>query len=170
VQELGDDFAPVFDDDPERDEYAVVDTLRATEVGFSLRRPLQTGGSLLLVRDFEVHPGFSGQLLGGRLLAHAVWALIRHPDDLLYLGAFRWRKLFTHDPRMLKPSAGEVAQLVRYYERFGFHRAEPEKCITRKDHVRLYRHVGTFGLPFHGLGPLSKWAGKQGVEPLEDDP
>jgi GNAT superfamily N-acetyltransferase len=169
VNELDVDFKVAFSDHEEYVEFEIVDALRATDDGFSLRRPLQDGGSLLLVRDLEVHPAFAGQLLGARLLGHTVWELTRHPGDLVYLGAYPWRRLFARTRGVPQCSSRDVARLVNYYERLGFHRAEPEKRITGRDHVRLYRHVGAFGLPISGLGWLSERAGHPRLEPVESE-
>ena len=97
VAEVNESWAVAFEDYEDKYEYEVVDRLRAVDDGRTLRNPLQVGGSLLMLYGLEVHPAFTGQRLGARLLMHALWELIRHPDDLLYLRARPLRQFFTRE-------------------------------------------------------------------------
>jgi GNAT superfamily N-acetyltransferase len=132
------------------EEYRVIDRLRDTDDGATLRRPLQRGGSLLRMHGLEVHPAFARQLIGGRLLMHALWELSRDSDDLVYLDAFPVRSLFTRERHAARVSADTRAGIVRYYTRLGFYRTEPRAPLTGKKPVRFYRHVGAFGMPWMG--------------------
>jgi GNAT superfamily N-acetyltransferase len=167
VEEMNPSFAEAFRDDEERDEFEVVDRLRGVDDGITLRRPLQTGGSLLIIRGFEVHPAFAGQRIGARTLFHAVWELARHPDDLIYFGAYPVRTIFTRGGTSQGVTPGALTGIVRYYMRLGFHRAEPDAVLSGDTHARLYRHIGAFGLPVDGLGILSEQAGRARVEPID---
>lgn len=42
-------------------------------------------GSLFYIRNVEVHPAFSGQQIGARLVAHALWSLSRSDGDVAML-------------------------------------------------------------------------------------
>ncbi|MFL5580929.1 MAG: GNAT family N-acetyltransferase [Gemmatimonadaceae bacterium] len=150
VAEIGRDswFESLSDgEDFDAPMYRAVDRLREVTLPGVARRPLSNGGSLHVLRLFEVHPAFAGQLLGARLLAHALWVLMRHPGDLVYLAACPGRALFTRTPLPRQPShvpAAAIRSLVAYYRRLGFTRAErgPMQDGTP---VPMYRHVGAFG-------------------------
>jgi ribosomal protein S18 acetylase RimI-like enzyme len=133
--------------------------VRSMEVddGRTLRHPLRDGGSLLSLSQLQVHPKLRGQALGLRLVAHAMWELVRHPGDLAVLQAHPTETIFDawEERQRHRVKAEDVQRVVDYFERLGFYRAEPDAPVTRTSLVAMFRQVGTFGLPFAGLGALS---------------
>jgi GNAT superfamily N-acetyltransferase len=95
-------------------------------------RPMSRG-SLWWVRALHVHPRCRGEQLGGRLLAHALWELVRGPRDLVVLEAHPEPTRFAAEPAMpgladwetyQQPSCTGVDGLARYFGRMGFLRAD----------------------------------------------
>ncbi len=111
-------------------------------------------GSLFYIRGLSVHPAFGGQQLGARLVAHALWAMQRSTGDTTVLLAKPTENYFTAG----EPACGvrEIRRLVRYYERMGFVRAEPDERIRAREPVAMYALFGENRLPFRGLGELGE--------------
>ena len=165
AREHGPTWAGLWDEDPGlRRVFRHFDKLSARDDGATVRRPLQHGGSVLWVQALEVHPAFTGQRIGGRLLLHTLWALVRHSGDLAYLEAYPDRVFFTHrssDPAShctVRSTPAELARLLGFYERVGFSRVD-DKARDPRRAVPTYRHVGAFGIPVNGVGELSVLAG-----------
>ena len=138
---------------------AMLDRLRQTDDGRTARYPLRDGGSLLSLSEVAVHTMARGQGLGTRLILHALWSRIRHAGDLVVLYVrpeFRTR----YEDSGRRGSSADYRRLVEFFTRLGFYADDDaEEHIARKRMVPMYRHVGTFGLPFDGLGELSVLAG-----------
>lgn len=110
-------------------------------------------GSLLIPRRLGVHPLVRGEALGAKLLAHALWVLSRSTGDLAVLTALPARTRF--EPKEPPRTAAAIQGLVRYYERLGFERSEPEQPIRKGTPVIMHRWVGGQGLPVLGLPGLT---------------
>lgn len=111
-------------------------------------------GSLLYVRNIDVHPAFSGQQIGARLVAHSLWSLSRSDGDVAMLLAKPMKGRFREgEPDC---SAAAIRRLARYYRRMGFERSHPGERFGKDRAVLMHALVGEFTLPFRGLGGMGK--------------
>jgi GNAT superfamily N-acetyltransferase len=111
-------------------------------------------GSLLYVRLADVHPAFTGQQIGARLVAHSLWSLSRSDGDVAMLLAKPMKGRFREE----KPdcSAAAIRRLAGYYRRMGFERSYPGERFAKDRAVLMHALIGEFTLPFRGLGGMGK--------------
>jgi GNAT superfamily N-acetyltransferase len=77
-------------------------------------------GSLFWFVRLGVHPAFRRQHLGARLLAHALWVLPRHSEDLALMKVMPIECMFGGPPPVRTRAA--ILRLTRYYQRLGLKR------------------------------------------------
>lgn len=121
-------------------------------------------GSLLYVRSVDVHPAFSGQQIGARLVAHSFWSLSRSDSDVAMLLAKPMKGRF----RLREPdcSATAIRQIAGYYRRMGFERSQPRERFRDGGAVLMHAPIGEFTLPFRGLGGMVRTSDAPGPSTL----
>lgn len=143
----GGDWREWFDDndDDETGLFDFVATLARDEGGAApwLSSPL-SGGSVHYLRVLGVHPLLRGRGLGSALLTHVLWTLRRSDGDLAIIEALPTRSQF--DDAIPERSAATVRQLVRRYQRLGFHRVHPRRTITARAEP-MYFQFGAYRIP-----------------------
>lgn len=107
-------------------------------------------GSLFYPRALSVHPAFSGQRIGLRLLAHTLWALHRAEGDTAILLAKPMSNHFA--PGEPKTGATEIRRLAKHYERIGFRRVPGHGRVKSGQPVPMILRFGEERIPVTGLG------------------